>query len=57
MELGLYINSLIYGIDYPDIKFDEEYRKILEERADNEGLDTLYEEALRIDERSNADYF
>ena len=26
---GLYINSLIYGIDYLDIVFDEEYRKEL----------------------------
>ena len=49
---GLYINTLIYGIDYPDNKIDEEYRKSLEKRAENEGLDKLYEEALRIDSES-----
>lgn len=49
---GLYINALIYGIDYPDNKIDEEYRKSLEERAKLEGLDMLYEEALKIDPES-----
>lgn len=46
---GLYINSLIYGIDYLDIQFDEEYRKELEKRAEVEGLDVLYNEAKKID--------
>ena len=46
---GLYINSLVYGIEYSDIKFDEEYRKKLEDRANKEGLDTLYKEACEID--------
>lgn len=46
---GLYINALIYGIDYTDTKIDKEYRETLEERAKNEGLDILYEEALKID--------
>lgn len=46
---GLYINSLIYGIDYLDIKFDEEYRSMLEKRAETEGLEELYEEAMKID--------
>ena len=27
---GLYIDSLIYGIEYQDIKFDEQYREYLE---------------------------
>ena len=49
---GLYINSLIYGIDYLDIKFDEEYRKFLEKRADEEGLHVLYEEACNIDSKA-----
>ena len=26
---GLYVNSLIYGIEYQDMKFDEEYRNNL----------------------------
>ena len=46
---GLYINSLIYNIQYNDIKIDEEYRKYLEERVEKEGLQNLYEEAKKID--------
>ena len=47
---GLYIDSLIYEIEYPNIEFDEKYRKDLEERAEKEGLQALYEEAKKIDE-------
>ena len=47
---GLYIDSLIYEIDYPDIKFDEEYRKKLEKQIQEEGLETLYEKAKQIDQ-------
>ena len=46
---GLYINSLIYAIEYSEIKIDEEYRKSLEKRVEEEGLDKLYEEAKEID--------
>ena len=47
---GLYINSLIYGIDYPDMEFDEEYRNLLMEKASSEnGLNVLYNEAIKID--------
>lgn len=46
---GLYVDSLIYGIEYPDIEFDEEYRKLLEKRVKKEGLEKLYEEAKKID--------
>ena len=47
---GLYVNSLIYGIEYQDMKFDEEYRKELMELAESEdGLKKLYEEANKID--------
>ncbi len=46
---GLYIDSLIYEIEYPDIKFDADYRKKLEERVRLEGLEKLYEEAEKID--------
>ena len=46
---GLYVDSLIYGIEYQDIELDEEYRKELEGRAANEGLEQLYEEAKKID--------
>ena len=46
---GLYINSLIYEIEYPNIKFDEKYRDLLEKRVEIEGLEKLYNEAKRID--------
>ena len=47
---GLYIDSLIYEIEYPNIKFDEKYRKELEKRVEKEGLKNIYEEAKKIDE-------
>ena len=49
---GLYIDSLIYEIEYQDIKFDENYRKELEKRVETEGLNILYEEAKRIDSKA-----
>lgn len=44
---GLYVDSLIYNIDYPEIKTDLEYRKKLEKVADEEGLEKLYEMAKK----------
>ena len=49
---GLYVNSLIYGIDYPEIETDLEYRAKLEEIANEKGLDYLYEMAKKIDEKA-----
>lgn len=47
---GLYIDSLVYGIEYQDMKFDEEYRKKLMEIAETEeGLEYLYQKAKQID--------
>lgn len=46
---GLYVDSLIYEIEYPNIEFDENYRKELEKRVETEGLEKLYEEAKQID--------
>ena len=46
---GLYIDSLIYEIEYPTIEFDEEYRKLLEQQVETEGLENLYERAKEID--------
>ncbi len=46
---GLYIDSLIYEIEYQNIEFDKEYRKSLESRVKKEGLDILYNEAKQID--------
>ena len=49
---GLYIDSLIYEIEYSDIEFDEQYRKELEEIAKKDGLETLYKMAKEIDEEA-----
>ena len=49
---GLYVNSLVQNITYPNIETDLEYRNYLEERAKKEGLNTLYEEAKNIDEEA-----
>ncbi len=49
---GLYLDSLIYEIEYPDIKLDEEYRKRLEEEVEEKGLEVLYERAKQIDEKA-----
>ena len=46
---GLYLDSLIYEIEYQNIEFDEEYRKKLEKQVEEIGLETLYEEAKKID--------
>lgn len=47
---GLYVNSLIYGIEYQDMKFDEEYRNNLIKKAENpDGLEQLWNEANLID--------
>ena len=49
---GLYINSLIYGIDYTDIKIDEQYRAELEKIVEEKGLQFLYNEAEKIDKKA-----
>lgn len=46
---GLYINSLIYGIEFQEEEIDEAYRNELNEIADNEGLEKLYDMAIQID--------
>lgn len=46
---GLYIDSLIYEIEYPEIEIDFSYRKELEESVKREGLEHLYEKAKQID--------
>lgn len=49
---GLYIDSLVYGIEYDDIEVDLDYRKKLEEIAGQKGLDYLYNEAKKIDPKA-----
>ena len=47
---GLYVESLIYGIEYNEVKVDLEYRRKLEQIEQEEGLEKLYEMAKIIDE-------
>ena len=50
---GLYADSLIYGIEYPNIVFDEKYRQELENQStEPEGLKKLYEKAIEIDKQA-----
>lgn len=46
---GLYINSLIYGIEFAEEEIDETYRNTLNEIAEKEGLENLYNRAVQID--------
>ena len=46
---GLYIDSLIYEIEYSDIKIDESYRNELEKIVEEKGLNELYKMAMQID--------
>ena len=46
---GLYIDSLIYEIEYPNIEIDEKYREYLEEIVKQQGLEQLYQKAKKID--------
>ncbi|MDR0979101.1 MAG: tRNA (adenosine(37)-N6)-dimethylallyltransferase MiaA [Lachnospiraceae bacterium] len=46
---GLYIDSLIYGIKFSELKIDEEYREKLNKIAAEEGLENLYNMAVEID--------
>lgn len=49
---GLYLDSLIYEIEYQDIELDEKYRKKLEEVVEENGLEELYIRAKQIDEKA-----
>ena len=46
---GLYVDSLIYEIEYPNIEFNEKYREKLEKEVEEKGLEELYEKAQKID--------
>ena len=46
---GLYLNSLIYNIQYNDMDIDMNYRKLLEKQVEEEGLKKLYDKAKQID--------
>ena len=46
---GLYVDSLVYGIDYDEIEVDLDYRNELEKIANEKGLEYLYKKAKEID--------
>ena len=46
---GLYLDSLIYEIEYQNIEFDENHRKKLEQEVEEKGLEELYDKAKKID--------
>ena len=46
---GLYVDSLVKGIEYDDLEIDLKYREELEQIAKKDGLDSLYEKATGID--------
>ena len=47
---GLYLESLVRGIDYSEIEVDEAYRDELNKLEQEKGLSELYETARKIDE-------
>lgn len=47
---GLYLESLVRGIDYSGIEVDEAYREELNKLEQEKGLSELYEMAKKIDE-------
>lgn len=46
---GLYIDSLIKNIEYPELTLDEGYRQYLNKIVEEQGLEVLYQKALAID--------
>lgn len=46
---GLYIDSLIYGIEFQNEEVELEYREKLNKIADEKGLESLYKKAQEID--------
>ena len=46
---GLYVDSLVQGIEYDDIEIDLNYREKLEQIVKQTGLEELYQKAVEID--------
>ena len=49
---GLYIDTLIYNIKYPEIEVNLKYREELEEQIQKNGMEYLYNKAKEIDEEA-----
>lgn len=46
---GLYVDTLVYHIQYPEVETDLTYRQQLEKMIEEQGLETLYQKAKEID--------
>lgn len=47
---GFYIQSLLYGIDFDESQgTDPSFRKTVEDRIENEGIDSVYDELMSVD--------
>lgn len=46
---GLYVDTLVYHIQYPEIETDLAYRKQLEDMIQEQGLEVAYQKAKEID--------
>ena len=49
---GLYVDSLVNGIEYDDYEIDIEYRNELEKIAEEKGLKYVYDKAKEIDQEA-----
>lgn len=49
---GLYLNSLIYNIQYNEMEVDLNYRRELEKEAEEYGLEVLYNRTKEIDQEA-----
>ena len=49
---GFYIQAVLYDIDFTETDEDDEYRIILEKRAEDEGAHVLFEELKQVDPES-----
>lgn len=50
---GLYINSLVYNLNFTQVKANDEYRSYLEELANKYGNEYLHEKLMEIDIESS----
>ena len=46
---GLYVNSVVYNMQFDDMQVDEEYRVYLEKMAQEKGVDYLHEMLMKVD--------
>lgn len=49
---GLYIQSVLYNYNFSEAVSNQEYRQHLEKRVEEEGIENIYQELLRIDPSS-----